>query len=167
MIGFSEIRAQAWKYLSLVLAVLAVAAVIAVFAFWGRSVGDRARADAAATRAQTSEAKLQRANEVLAEERRKAADLAQIAEWYEREKVNAEAEQGRLVSDLRAGNQRLRGLWQGCQATGRLSEASRSAAELDAADRLREESAGRIVGTVRACQIQRDALIDVIEADRK
>lgn len=80
-----------------------------------------------------------------------AADNA--AKAYEKGKKDAEAAGERVVADLRAGNLGLRNRWAGCE-TGRLSEATASAAVVDATTRERQESAGRIVRAATECDEQ-------------
>jgi hypothetical protein len=55
-VALSELRAHAWKYACLAVAVLAVAAVVAAALFHGRSLLSDARADAASRRADAAEA---------------------------------------------------------------------------------------------------------------
>jgi hypothetical protein len=95
-------------------------------------------------------------------EQRHAKDMAEVAAKNEQDKRNAQADHDRLVRDLRTGNVRLQDRWAGC-----VSEAGRTAAELDAAKRDREESAARIVQAARAADDQIRGLQDVIRADRK
>ena len=95
-------------------------------------------------------------------ERRHQAALTAIAEKYEQDKRDAEEANRRLLADLRAGNVRLQDRWAGCVA-----QAGRSAAELDAAARDREESAARIVQAARDADAQIRGLQDVIRADRR
>lgn len=135
---------------------------------WAYDNGSRdVRADWDKDRAALLAEQVKQSEAARVTERRHMQAIADIAERYEQDKRNAQAEQEALVNGLRTGNRRLRNLWQGCQATGRVSGAAAGAAESDAENRLREESAGRIIGAVRACQIQRNSLIDVIEAERK
>lgn len=84
--------------------------------------------------------------------------LAGIGAKHEEDREAAEAVPAAVVADLRAGNVRLRQEWAGCE-TRLLSQAVASTVERDAAARLREEAAGRIVrigrdadDQVRACQ---------------
>lgn len=100
-------------------------------------------------------------------ERQKAIDLAAIAEKYEKDKRDAEVAQTQLVDALRAGTVRLRNLWQGCQATGRVSGAAASAAIADADARAREEAAARIIGTGRAADDWIKRLQEVARKDRE
>lgn len=100
-------------------------------------------------------------------ERQRAIDLAAIAEKYEKDKRDAEVAQTQLVDALRAGTVRLRNLWQGCQATGRVSGVAASAAESDAAARDREASAARIVRAARDADDTIKRLQDVVRTDRK
>lgn len=78
---------------------------------------------------------------------------AAAAEQYERGKQDAQAAADRVVADLRGGTLRLRREWAGCEAK-RVSETAASAAELDAAEQRREESAGRIVRAAAECDAQ-------------
>jgi hypothetical protein len=95
-------------------------------------------------------------------EQRHAKSMAAIAEQHEKDKRDAEGAQRALVDALRAGNLRLQDRWAGC-----VSEAGRTAAELDAAKRDREESAARIIAAADQCDAQNRGLQDVIRADRK
>jgi hypothetical protein len=88
-------------------------------------------------------------------ERNQAIRLAVIAERYEQEKRDgAQAAYDRALADVRSGRVRLRGPW-ACPVPG----ADATAAERDAAARLREEAASRVVrigaeadARLRACQ---------------
>lgn len=162
-LGFAAFNPLAfWKAKAWILA-----GAIALWGWSGHAAHDALQLQAAKDRAHAAQAIADAQANARAAEHKHTQELASIAAQYEKDKADAEAAADRLADDLRAGNRRLRSLWQGCQATGRLSGAAASAAEPDAEDRLREESAGRIVGAVRACQSQRDALINVIEADRR
>lgn len=102
-----------------------------------------------------------------AEEQAKASALAQVAEEYERGKKDGKASADRIVADLLAGNQRLRDIWQGHQATDRVSGTAASPGEFDAEARLRAESAGRIIGAVAECEAQVTGLQAIVNEDRK
>lgn len=88
-------------------------------------------------------------------ERNQAIALAVAAERYEQEKRDgAQAAYDRALADVRSGRVRLRGPW-ACP----VPDPDATAAERDAAARLREEAAARIVrvgaeadAQVRACQ---------------
>lgn len=95
-------------------------------------------------------------------EQRHQHEMTAIAEKAEKDKRDAEEANRRLVADLRAGNVRLQDRWSGC-----IAQAGRSAAELDAAARDREESAARIVQAARAADDQIRGLQEVIRSDRK
>ena len=69
MIGFSELRAQAWKYATFALGVLAVALLIVGLLFRVRATDAVARADAAEQRAEASEARAKALSEALARDR--------------------------------------------------------------------------------------------------
>ncbi len=112
-----------------------------------------------------AEAKAQ--EKARAEEQAKAGALAQVAEEYERGKKDGKASADRIVADLLAGNQRLRDIWSGHQATDRVSGAAASPGEFDAEARLRAQSAGRIIGAVAECESQVEGLQKVVIEDRK
>jgi len=99
-------------------------------------------------------------------EQAKAKAVAEIAESYERGKADAQATADRVAADLRAGTLRLRREWAGCETRG-LSAASAATRELDAAERDREESAGRIVRAAAECDKQVTQLQAIIRADRE
>jgi hypothetical protein len=163
---FADLRASAWKYASIACAVLAVAALVACLIFWGRLGHALVRADAAESRAKALAGELQSARNVIAIERRRAADMAKLADQYEQDKRNAKADQDRLAADLRAGNVRLRSLWQGCEATSRVSATGGSSGDPDAAAADRGESAARIVRAARDADDQIKRLQEVIRKDR-
>lgn len=95
-----------------------------------------------------------------------AAAQAAVSEAYEKGKRDADSTAAAVVADLRAGNLRLRRHWEGCEAV-RLSDAAASAAELDAAARDREESAGRIVRAAAQCDAQVRGLQDLLILERE
>ena len=95
-------------------------------------------------------------------EHRHAQAVAAIADKYEQDKRAADEAQRKLVSDLRAGTVRLQDRWAGC-----VSEAGRTAAELDAARRDREDSAARIIGAGRKADDQIRRLQEVVRSDRQ
>lgn len=161
----SELRANAYKVGTIVFSALAVAGLIACLFLWGRGLRAAARADAAEQRAQASEARVEALSDVLADERAKAKRANEIAAKYEQDKINAEADAKRTVDDLRAGNLRLRKLWQGCE--GRLPEANGSAGEPDGQADDRAESAGRIVRAAIEADRQIEALQDFIRSERE
>jgi hypothetical protein len=99
-------------------------------------------------------------------EHAKAAENARIAAQYEKDKADAQAAYDRDVSDLRAGNLKLRHEWATC-ATDSVSAAGRSAAELDAAAAVRERLAAEIIRLGAEADAQVRGLQRVIEADRE
>jgi hypothetical protein len=145
--------------------VLAVAAVLGCAFLRAKGAADHLRADAAEHRAQEVAAQLRDTQQALTAERAKADALNAVAEQYEKDKRDAETAQERLVADLRTGNVRLRHLWQGCAARP-VPGVAADPSVADAEDGLRFASAGRITGTVAACQAERDALLGIAEADR-
>ncbi len=152
------------------------AALLAALAFGGVQCSAKQRAQ---VRAADAEAKLSaniadyavareqfQAAARLTEKRHQSEMNKVVAHYAQQRKDDVDAEK-RLVADLRAGNQRLRKQWQGCRsAASGVSEVGGSVGGSDGEDRLREASAGRIVGAVRACQSQRDALLSIVEGDR-
>ena len=112
--------------------------------------------------AAAAEAEVKAQLEAREAERRKAAELAAIADKYEQDKRAADEAQRKLVADLRAGTVRLQNRWAGC-----VSDVAATAAELDATRRDREESAARIVRAARDADDQIRALQDVVRKDRE
>lgn len=142
---------------------VALALILLAVVVWQRgsvSIAHRAADNAAAARDRaeserdSARAELAQAQAVIATERANAAKASAVAARYEKDKADAQAASERLVSDLRAGNQRLHDRWQAAIATGALSAAAAAGALADggAADRI--ESAGRIVGAAAACDAQ-------------
>lgn len=97
-------------------------------------------------------------------ERKQAEAIAAVADQYAKDMADAQAQADMLVADLRAGNVKLHKRWQAAIATAELSGAVQSAAELDAAARDREESAGRAIAAARAADDQIRGLQGVILA---
>lgn len=91
---------------------------------------------------------------------------ARAAEEYERGKEHAKVEADRVVADLNAGAIRLRNHWASCE-TQRLSDIAATAAEPDAAEQHRRESASRIVRAAAECDAQVAGLQAVVLADRE
>lgn len=85
---------------------------------------------------------------------------------YERGRDDAEKEAMRTVADLRSGNLRLQQRWAGCE-TQRLSEASATASQSDAASWDRSESAGRIVRAAKQCDAQVEGLQRLLTLERE
>ena len=99
-------------------------------------------------------AELAQAHAVITTERANAAKASAVAAQYEKDKADAKAASDRLVSDLRAGNQRLHDRWQAAIATGELSAAAAAASIADGGAASRYESAGRAIGAADACDAQ-------------
>lgn len=101
----------------------------------------QAKFDAYKTEVQKAVAIRLTQNKIKEAEDRKV--FAEIAEQYKKDIADAKAKGNRIAADLRAGNIKLRKQWQGC------STAAKGAADTGGVDenaRLREESAGRIIG---------------------
>lgn len=157
----SEARAQAWKYASVVVAVLAVAAVLVALYFRGSAaiaVRDR---DIAVTERNQARAALDAARRVTKVEKTVAADQQTIGDRYDAERQAIEAR----ASAADADNRRLRKLWGQCE-TGALAGSAEAAAAAAEQDRLREASARRIERAVELAQSERDEAVDRYEAVR-
>lgn len=159
------VRAAVFALLALLLAIALGLQVLANHDI--RSGWDKDKLAWAEQTAEQAQAVIEAQQAARAKEQASQAQLTAIAAKFEQEKANAQAEQARVVADLESGAVRLRQQWRGCQATANLSGAAASGAQPDPADRLRAASVGRVLGAVRELQAQRDALIDVVEADRK
>lgn len=164
---FAELRAQGWKYASLTLAVLAVIAIGAALYFRGDSAISDARADKAESERDSARAEVNALKVARDTEHRKAKEAQAIAAKYEDEKRAIETESARVVADLRAGNLRLRQLWQAQAATADLPRAAASASKPHDQATDRAESAGRIIRAAAECDAQVRGLQAVIEADRR
>lgn len=94
---------------------------------------------------------------------KQAADRAafqQIAARHAQEIKNAKAKSDAVIAGLRAGTIKLRKQWQGCSTPAKAADGS-SGVDEDA--RLREESAGRIIGNAAEADSWIRALQDVIK----
>jgi hypothetical protein len=98
-------------------------------------------------------------------EHKQAFAFDDIATKYEQDKAHAEADQARLVADLRAERVRLRAAWS-CPAAG-VPGTSASAGKPDAATEDRDESAARIVRAAADADAQIRALQAILIAERK
>jgi GTP1/Obg family GTP-binding protein len=148
-------------------AVLAVAAVICFLGADARAARSGARADAAEQRAEALAGELANTRNVLSTERQAAKALAEVAAQYEQDKRNAQVAQERVVADLRAGNLRLRKLWEAERATDELADAATAARHADELAQLRREAAGRIVRVGAEADAQVRGLQKVVRKDRE
>lgn len=158
---------QVWKLTAGVLGVLVVILLIVALLFRGDAAVANAGKDAAIVERDQARAEVDALTKTLDTERKRADAMKAIAQNYEDEKDAAAAESDRVIADLRAGNLRLRQLWQAQAATADLSQAVARAAQSDEGARDREESAGRIVRAADECDAQVRGLQAVIEADRR
>lgn len=159
--------AAPWKLATYVLAVLAVAAIVAALYFRGDSAISNSRAQQAESERDSARAEVNDLKAARDAEHRKAKEAQAIAAKYEDEKRAIETESARVVADLRAGNLRLRKLWEAQAATADLSRAVASASQPDDQAADRAESASRIVRAAAECDAQVRGLQAVIEADRR
>lgn len=156
-----------WRMSAYALAVLAVIAVVAALYFRGDSAVSDARADKAESERDSARAEVNALKAARDTEQRRAKEAQAIAAKYEDEKRAIETESARVVAGLRAGNLRLRQLWQAQAATAYLSRAVASASQPDDQAADRAESAGRIVRAAAECDAQVRGLQAVIEEDRR
>lgn len=128
-----------------------------------------AHAETRASKAETAlaNARTDATNKARAQERAHADALAALAEQYEKDKANAEAQHDRIVAGLQSGALRLHNRWAACQATGRVSATAAGAGQPDAGAADRNESAARIVRAAAECDAQVSGLQRVIRADRE
>lgn len=101
--------------------------------------------------------------EARAKEDALTAAYDKIAHEYEQGKRDAQAAADKFVADLRSNELRLRKRW----TCPRLPSPEASPGEPDAAERDREESAGRIIRAAAECDQQVSQLQAIIRADRE
>ena len=157
---------QLYKWAAIVFAVLAVAAVLATFYFRANAAGADLRADAEHARANVLAQQVIRADEIIREERERAANMALIAAEYEQDKADAVQAADRTIADLRAGTVRLRDEWAGC-ATDSVSATATAARLADESAAVRARAAAEIVSIGARADAQVRALQAVVRADRE
>lgn len=150
------------KYLLGILAVLAVAAGMLALHFRGVSAAATARAEVAQERAGRLERDLKTSEEARAHEHEQAVKFQGIAQQYEQDKTDAEADAKRLAADLRAERVRLRPEWR-CEVPA----ASASAGKPDAAADLRAEGASDLVGNADAADAEIRRLQAILRVERE
>lgn len=124
-------------------------------------------AEAQRDKAELAEAALADVLAARAKEQAAVKRVAQIADQYEQDKIDAQTAADRLVADLRAGNRRLHDRWQAAIATDSLSDAATAASRADAAQRDREASAARAIAAADQCDAQVAGLQAVVRSDRE
>lgn len=160
----------------------AIALLLGFVFFGGRSCGKQAgNAEVSALKASHAQTL-----QGIAEQTAKAAELSRLAAEKLREREQAQAQkfvdiaienQARIqdaqakadavVTDLRAGNLRLRYQWQGCMSTSRIAaEAGASTRGADAEADLRSADIGRVHGVGLACDAHVESLQAVLIAER-
>lgn len=100
------------------------------------------------------------------QEQDKAQAANEVAAAYERGKQDAESTAEGIVAGLRAGTERLRREWRGCEA-GRVSATPGASSEPDAAADDRNEGAGDLVRAAAQCDAQVIGLQDFIRSERQ
>lgn len=149
------------------LLILLALAVAGLLWFRGAANSAAARAARAEQSAAAAQSEIDSLRRQIADERARAQRLNEIAQQYETERANAQAEADRIIADLRSGNLRLHQRWQACTATGELSAAAARSGIADAGADDRAESASRIVRAAAECDAQVRGLQAVIRADRE
>ncbi len=148
-------------------ALLALLLGLSILVIWQRGLVAQAHRAADIASAARDKARVERdaaataladANDVLAAERASAQAANHLAATYEKEKDDAQKASGRLIADLRAGNQRLHQRWQATVATAELSAAAATASQPDGRADDRIESASRVIGAAAQCDAQVRAL---------
>lgn len=164
MFGLPLLRISAWANVVLAIAVFVVWSVQEVRVSSAQKA--ELKAVAALSEANAKISKEREEFERKAREQEKAMNekLAEAERVYDEQMRNALATKDRVIADLSAGAIRLRNHWRGCIATSELSRSAEAQARASEDDRLRRESAGRIVSIVSECQAQRDGLIGVVRS---
>lgn len=137
---------------------------------WQAKLDAGALADMALAAAKEKNAAL--ASQVMAseaareQEQIKAKAANEAAAAYEQGKRDAEAAADAVVAGLRAGTERLRRQWRGCEAD-RLPTPAGTPGEPDAAADHRIEGAGDLVRAAAQCDAQVIGLQDFIRSERQ
>jgi hypothetical protein len=130
--------------------------------FWQHKAQDT-QAAFDAYRAKVMAATAKAAEDAHKAEKAEREAFAAIAVQHEKEKADADAKARKLAADLRAGRERLRQHWT-CPPGEAGATGGAPGADEDA--RLREESAGRIVGAAAEADAWIRALQDILRAER-
>lgn len=88
------------------------------------------------------------------------------ATQYEKGKADAKQIQASVTSDLNAGTVRVRTVWKCPAVSGHMSEDTSNPTEPSAAERERNESAGRVIGAAHDCDAQVAGLIKLYNDTR-
>jgi len=152
------------RYLLIALAVLAVTAGMLAMHFRGAAAISAAGRVAAEQRADGLAADLKQSEAARAHEHAEALRFQGIADQYEQDKTNAEANASKLAADLRAERVRLRPIWR-CPAA-RVPGVAASAGKPDASTEDRSESAARVVRAAAEADAQIRALQSILTAER-
>ena len=153
------------RYLLIALAVLAVTAGMLAMHFRGAAAVSAAGRVAAEQRANGLAADLKQSEAARAHEHAEALRFQGIADQFEQDKTNAEANASKLAADLRAERVRLRHVWR-CPAAS-VPGASARAGKPDAEAIDRAESAARIVRAAAEADAQVRALQAILMAERQ
>lgn len=124
---------------------------------------DHGNAQVATLQAQVAQANIKAIAAARSAENAQADAMAVAATNYERGKADANADANAVIAGLRGGSLKLRDDWTP-SVTGGVPATAASLAGADAAERRRQESAGRIVGAAEQCDAQVAGLQQVIRS---
>ena len=161
----SPLRIAAWV-VGLGLLVAAYAAGHHVAALAGTADLSRAEASWAKTREELANQRADAINARMIAEGKQAEAINKAAQAYERGKTDAVHAADQAISDLAAGNRRLRDQWATCQRTTDAVSSAAGGQRLDGADGLRADGIRRVLRAVGQCQAQRDALQQALIGER-
>lgn len=125
------------------LAILIAFAALGLYMLGRHDGAEKPKAELAAYKAAVQKAVAIRLTQNKLKEAEDKRVFAEIAKKYEQDKLDAKAKSDAVIAGLRAGTIKLRKQWQGCSVPTKAADGS-SGVDEDA--RLREESAGRIIG---------------------
>lgn len=124
---------------------------------------DHGNAQVASLQAQIAQANTKALAAARSAENAQADAIAAAATHYERGKADANADANAVIAGLRAGDIKLRDDWTPTIIAG-VPPTAAAIAGIDAAERRRQESAGRIVGAAEQCDAQVAGLQQVIRS---
>lgn len=162
----SPLRIAAWV-VGLGLLVAAYAAGHHVAALAGTADLSRAEASWAKTREELANQRADAINARMIAEGKQAEAINKAAQAYERGKTDAVHAADQAISDLAAGNRRLRDQWATCRSSSAVVSAATGGYQPYEQDRLREDGIRRVLSAVGQCQAQRDALQQALIGERQ
>ncbi len=162
----SPLRIAAWV-VGLGLLVAAYAAGHHVAALAGDAALSTERANWAEERVTLANQRTAAINARLIAEGKQAEAINKAAQAYQQGKTDAVHAADQAISDLAAGNRRLRDQWATCQRTTDAVSSAANGYQPDGADGLREDGIRSVLRAVGQCQAQRDALQQALIGERE